>query len=240
VRFRKALGDTKTIMKKRNIVLLILLLLAIDQAIKIYVKTHFYYGEECYVFGQNWFRLHFLENPGMAWGLKFGEGYLAKVVLILFRLAAIVWGTFYIKKMISKGYAKIFIICAAFIYAGALGNLIDGAFFGIIFEKSDPALQNIAKIFPSGGGYSGFLNGNVVDMWFFPIIDTRLPDWLPQWGGNKFTFFDPVFNTADVWISTGVISLLIFQNKRRKDLKISNKKKSKYIEGNGTVLNNDQ
>ena len=153
-------------MNKSSVALLILLLLAIDQAIKIYVKTHFYYGEEYYVFGLDWFRLHFLENPGMAWGFKFGEGYLDKFVLILFRLVAVIWGTFYIKKMIRKGYAKVFIICAAFIYAGALGNLIDGAFYGLIFEKSDPALRNIAEIFPSGAGYAGFLNGNVVDMWW--------------------------------------------------------------------------
>ena len=220
VQHQKVSNGNKPMMKKRTIILLILLLLAIDQTIKIYVKTNFYYGEEYYVFGQDWFRLHFLENSGMAWGFKFGDGYLAKVVLILFRLAAIIWGTFYINKMIKKGYAKFFLISAAFIYAGALGNLIDGAFYGMIFEKSDPALQNIAEIFPPGGGYSGFLNGNVVDMWLFPIIDTRLPEWLPFWGGEHFTFFDPVFNTADVWISTGVLLLLVFHKKYHKTKKL--------------------
>ena len=117
--------------------------------------------------------------------------------------------------------------------------LIDGAFYGLIFEKSDPAVQNVAEIFPSGGGYAGFLNGNVVDMWFLPIIDTRLPEWMPFWGGNQFTFFDPVFNTADVWISTGVILLLIFQSQQKKDQKISENKKLKYTEGNRKIINND-
>jgi signal peptidase II len=113
----KTLGKNKEFMNKSSVALLILLLLVIDQAIKIYVKTHFYYGEEYFVFGLDWFRLHFLENAGMAWGFKFGEGYLAKFVLILFRFVAVIWGTFYIKKMIREGYAKVFIICAAFIYA---------------------------------------------------------------------------------------------------------------------------
>ena len=198
-------------MKGKNVVLIILMLLLVDQSIKFYVKTNFYYGQEYLVFGLDWFRLHFLENPGMAWGWKFGDGYIAKLILVLFRFFAVIWGAFYIKKMLSKNYSKAIIICSAFIYAGALGNLIDGAFYGLIFEKSDPALRNIAEIFSSGGGYAGFLNGNVVDMWYFPIVNTTLPEWLPFWNGQQFTFFDPVFNTADIWITTGVGGLLIFQ-----------------------------
>ncbi len=200
-------------MKGKNVVLIILMLLLVDQSIKFYIKTNFYYGQEYLVFGLDWFRLHFLENPGMAWGWKFGDGYIAKSILVLFRFFAVIWGAFYIKKMLTKNYSKAIIICAAFIYAGALGNLIDGAFYGLIFEKSDLTLKNIAEIFPSGGGYSGFLNGNVVDMWYLPIVNTKLPEWLPIWNGQQFTFFDPVFNTADVWITTGVGGLLIFQKK---------------------------
>jgi signal peptidase II len=200
-------------MKSKHVVLLILLLLIIDQAIKVYIKTNFYYGEEHKVFGLSWFRLHFLENPGMAWGWKLGEGDVAKLALTLFRLVAVVWGTFYIKKIIKQQYHKGFIVCVAFIYAGALGNLIDSLFYGLIFEKSDPALQNIARAFQPVGGYAGLFYGHVVDMWYFPIINTTWPGWLPVWGGKPFEFFAPVFNTADVWVSTGVIALLIFQKR---------------------------
>lgn len=201
------------LMKGRTVFLLIFILVMIDQVIKVYIKTHFYYGEEIGVLGLSWFRLHFLENPGMAWGLKLGKGDIAKVALTLFRLAAVIWGTFYLQKIIRKKYPSGFITCVAFIYAGALGNLIDSLFYGLIFEKSDPELMNIAKVFPPGGGYAGFMYGHVVDMWYFPIIQTTLPDWLPIWGGKPFEFFAPVFNTADVWVSAGVIAILIFQRR---------------------------
>lgn len=200
-------------MKGRKVALLILLLLFIDQGIKIYIKTHFYCGEEHKVFGLNWFRFHFLENPGMAWGWKLGQGDVAKLALTSFRLGAVVWGSFYIAKIIRRKYHPGFIISVAFIYAGALGNLIDSLFYGLIFEKSDPITQNIAQAFSTNSGYAGLMYGHVVDMWYFPIIDTKLPEWIPFWSGNNFEFFSPVFNTADVWVSTGVIAILIFQRR---------------------------
>ncbi len=200
-------------MKPKQVVLFILLLILIDQAIKFYIKTHYYYNEEHKVFGLNWFRLHFLENEGLAWGWKLGEGDIAKVALTMFRLAAVIWGSFYLKKIMRQHYHNGFIICVALIYAGALGNLIDSLFYGLIFEESNSALQNIAGAFQPGGGYAGLMFGRVVDMWYFPLIDTKLPLWLPVWGGRNFEFFQPVFNTADVWVSTGVITLLVFQKR---------------------------
>lgn len=200
-------------LKGRNVALLIFLLIFIDQAIKIYIKTHFYYDEEHKVLGLNWFRLHFLENPGMAWGWKLGKGDIGKLALTLFRLAAVTWGYFYIRKIIRRKYHAGFIICTSLVYAGAFGNLIDSLFYGLIYEKSDPVTQNVASAFTSESGYAGFMLGHVVDMWHFPIIKTTLPSWLPIWGGDYFEFFSPVFNTADVWVSTGVIVLLIFQKR---------------------------
>lgn len=192
---------------------MILALLFIDQAIKVYIKTNFYYGEEHKVVGLNWFRLHFLENPGMAWGWQLGKGDVAKVALTLFRFAAVVWGAFYISKIIKQKRHPGFIISVAFIYAGAFGNLIDCLFYGLIFEKSDPELLNIARAFPPGGGYAGLMYGDVVDMWYLPIVNTTLPDWFPIRGGKPFEFFAPVFNTADVWVSSGVIAILVFQKR---------------------------
>ena len=196
-------------MKHRTVFLLILLLLLIDQAVKIYIKTQFYYGEEIKVF--DWFRIHFIENPGMAWGLKLGEGDAGKLALTLFRLAAVTWGFFYLRKIIGRKDHPGFIVSVSFIYAGAFGNLIDSLFYGLIFEQSNPAIQNVARAFPPGGGYAGFMFGRVVDMLYFPIANIKLPGWFPIWGGDDFEFFSPVFNLADVWVSVGVISLLIFQ-----------------------------
>lgn len=188
--------------KGRNAVLFILLLLFIDQSIKIYIKTNYYYGEELSVFGLHWFRLHFLENPGMAWGLKLGNGDAGKLTLTLLRLVAVIWGSFYISGIIRKQYHPGLITCVAFIYTGALGNLIDSLFYGIIFQESDPNLKNIAVAFPADGGYAGLMYGRVVDMLYFPIIHSKLPQWIPIWGGKDFEFFSPVFNIADVWVST--------------------------------------
>lgn len=198
-------------MKGKTTVLFILILLLIDQSIKVYIKTHFYYGEEVRVF--DWFRIHFIENPGMAWGLKLGKGDAGKLALTLFRLAAVIWGFFYLRKIIREKYHSGFIISACFVYAGAFGNLIDSLFYGLVFEKSDPALQNIAQAFTPESGYAGLGFGHVVDMWYFPMVRTMLPQWVPIWGGDYFEFFSPVFNTADVWVSAGVISILGFQKR---------------------------
>lgn len=212
-------------MKKKSVFLIIFLIVFADQALKIFIKTHYHIGESNLIFG-HWFQLYFIENEGMAYGWKFG-GEFGKMVLTLFRLAAVIFGVFYIRKIIEKRYHPGFIICVALIFAGALGNLIDSMFYGLIFENSSPYLYNIARIFPAHG-YAGFLHGKVVDMLYFPIIHTRLPAWLPFWGGSEFDFFSPIFNLADASISVGIIAIFIFQKKffksQNKQLEIETKK----------------
>ncbi len=199
-------------MKARQIILIILGIIFADQALKFYIKLNYFQGEEHLMVGQ-WFRLHFVENEGMAWGWKFGGGF-GKIALTLFRLVAVIWGTFLLRDFIKKQYHKGFIICAAMIYAGALGNLIDSLFYGLIFEQSNPFSQNIARFLPPGGGYANFLHGKVVDMLYFPIVrNAHFPAWVPFWGGDDLEFFRPVFNIADASISCGVIVILLFQNK---------------------------
>jgi len=198
--------------KAKQIIFLILAILLIDQGSKFYIKLNYYTGEEHNVFG-TWFRLHFVENEGMAWGWKFG-GEFGKIALTLFRLAAVIWGSFLIRNFIRQKQHKGFLIRAALIYAGALGNLIDSLFYGLIFEASNPFTQNVATFLPAGGGYAGLFHGKVVDMLYFPIItNSHYPSWIPIVGGEEFEFFRPVFNVADMAISTGVIAILIFQNK---------------------------
>jgi signal peptidase II len=209
--------------KGKQLILLVLLILLADQALKFYIKLNYYAGEE-HVMVDHWFRLHFVENEGMAWGWKFG-GDLGKIALTLFRLVAVIWGSFLIRDFIKKKYSNGFLICAALIYAGALGNLIDSLFYGVIFEQSNPITQNVARLFPPEGGYASLLHGKVVDMLYFPIItNAHFPSWVPVWGGQEFEFFRPVFNLADASISTGVIVLLLFQNRlmKRAEEKISN------------------
>ena len=197
-------------MKKRSVFFIIFGIVLADQLLKIYIKTHFHAGESHQVLG-NWFQLYFIENEGMAYGWKFG-GELGKMALTLFRLVAVIYGVFYIKKIVQKKYSNGFIICVALIFAGALGNLIDSMFYGLIFESSSMDAYQIAKIFPEHG-YAGFLHGNVVDMLYFPIIHAKLPTWIPVWGGTYFDFFSPIFNLADASISTGIIAILVFQKR---------------------------
>jgi signal peptidase II len=206
--------------KGRTIAIIILAIIFADQALKFYIKLNYAggMGQETKVIG-NWFILHFVENEGMAWGWKFGGGF-GKIALTLFRLAAVIWGTFLIKDFIKKGYHKGFIVCAGLIYAGALGNLIDSMFYGLIFDTSydsethPEVLGVVAKAF-TGTHYGSFLHGKVVDMLYFPLIEIKqMPSWVPFWGGERdFIFFRPVFNIADASISVGVITILIFQNK---------------------------
>lgn len=206
-------------MKLRSVVILIALVILADQALKIWIKTSHPTGEVLRVFGADWFRLHFIENPGMAWGWKFGNE-TGKMILTLFRLAAVIFGTWYLGKIVRQKYSRGFIICAGLIYAGALGNLIDSMFYGMIFDKGlhyEPALNDyisysgIAQF--SGIGYSSFLHGSVVDMLYFPIIKSHYPAWVPGLGGEEFEFFSPIFNIADASISIGVITLLVFQKR---------------------------
>ncbi|HTQ66982.1 MAG TPA: lipoprotein signal peptidase [Puia sp.] len=210
-------------MKARHVFFVVLLVIVADQALKIWVKTHmplshswdaFYhtpvspYDNGIKVLGHK-FQIYFVENEGMAWGWKFG-GTFGKMTLTLFRFTAVVFGIFYLRNIIQKKYHKGFIVCAALIFAGALGNLIDSLFYGLIFEES--TFDHVARIFPAKG-YASFLHGRVVDMLYFPLIRTHYPQWLPFVGGDEFEFFSPVFNIADASISVGVIAILIFQKK---------------------------
>jgi signal peptidase II len=211
--------------KGRNIVLLVLLILFIDQALKFWVKTHMPLSNDNFgqyqtmltpydhgvrPFGGSWFQVYFVENSGMAWGWELG-GSWGKMTLTLFRLVAVIAGVFIIRNFIQKKYHRGFIICATLIFAGALGNLIDSMFYGLIFDES--TLYHVARLFPPKG-YAGFLHGKVVDMLYFPVIkDKLLPNWIPFMGGERFTFFSPVFNIADASISTGVIAILVFQRR---------------------------
>lgn len=189
-------------------ILLIFLILLVDQTIKLWIKTHMMIGDEFPVFG-NWFIIHFTENNGMAFGMEFW-GKLGKLFLSLFRVVAIIAIGYYIYKLIKQNANTGLVLGISAILAGAFGNLIDSAFYGLVFNDS---FTEIAKAFPNGGGYSTFLYGRVVDMLYFPIINTTYPDWFPWFGGQPLIFFRPVFNIADSAITSGVLYLLIFQRK---------------------------
>lgn len=182
----------------------ILLLLFLDQASKIWVKTHMQLHESLEIF--SWFQLYFTENPGMAFGMEF----LNKLVLSVFRIAAVVAIAYYLIRLVRRNYSFGFIACVALVFAGALGNIIDSVFYGVIFDHS---YGQIATFMPAGGGYASLLHGKVVDMLYFPLIRTTLPDWLPIWGGEEFIFFRPIFNLADSSICVGGALLLLFYHR---------------------------
>ncbi|MDR0691831.1 MAG: lipoprotein signal peptidase [Prevotellaceae bacterium] len=187
-------------------VIVIFAILAIDQVVKIWIKTHMALHESIPVFG-NWFSIYFTENPGMAFGLKFG-GEVGKIFLTVFRIALVALIGVYISRLIKRGAPLGVMVGIALIFAGAVGNIIDSLFYGLLFSGSE---GQVATLFPAGGGYAPFLQGKVVDMLYFPIIETTFPTWLPVWGGEEFIFFRPIFNIADSAITTGVIYLLLFK-----------------------------
>ncbi len=166
-------------------------------------------GEDFNVLG-NWFIIHFIENEGMAFGFKFAGDY-GKLALSIFRIGAISALGYYLYLLIKRNENKIFIISITMIFAGAIGNMIDSAIYGLIYSSS--TYYNVASFMPEGGGYAPFLYGKVVDMFYFPIIQGNYPEWLPFFGGNNFIFFRPVFNIADSAITIGVFMLLISQRK---------------------------
>jgi signal peptidase II len=187
--------------------ILIFLILAADQALKFWIKLNMTIGQEIHVF-DDWFIIHFTENEGMAFGLSFG-GEFGKLALSLFRIVAIVAIGWYLNDLIKKKAATGLVISISLILAGAIGNILDSAFYGMIFSFS--SYHTLAQLFPEAGGYSTFLHGKVVDMLYFPVIEGHYPEWVPFWGGNDFIFFRPVFNIADSSITIGVFLLIIFQ-----------------------------
>lgn len=186
--------------------LLILIILVIDQVSKIYIKTNFMLGEEVNMLG--WFRILFVENDGMAWGAKIPGSY-GKILLTSFRIVAIVLIGYWLWDSIRKKSPKVLILSVSLILAGAIGNIIDSVFYGVIFDNS---LGQVATLFAEEP-YGELLKGKVVDMLYFPLYNSTLPNWIPIWGGDRFVFFEPVFNIADTAISTGFGILLVFNKK---------------------------
>lgn len=196
--------------KSSKVVLLVLLVLLIDQVVKIWIKTHMWIGEEIEIFGLDWARIHFVENNGMAFGLTFGGAY-GKLLLSLFRVVAIGFLIYLIRSFIKAGVKWGVLAGFALILAGAIGNMLDSAFYGLIFSASAPHPGGVAYFLPAEGGYAGFLHGRVVDMFYFPMFRGYWPDGLPFIGGRPYRFFKPVFNVADMGITFGVLNILIFQ-----------------------------
>jgi signal peptidase II len=226
----------------RRALFIILLVILVDQAVKVYVKTHFYYQEEIPVFGEGGHKafIHFTENNGMAFGMEFGNNdpnnpdatkgtNWGKLFLSIFRILAVAGIGWYLWDLIKKGAHKGLIAAIAFVFAGALGNIIDSCFYGLIFSDSEHTLE-VAQLFPPGGGYAGFLHGKVVDMFYFPLYEGHFPGWFPKWGGEPFTFFSPVFNIADSSITVGVFMIIIFQKR------FFGKKKEDVLETTATAV----
>ncbi len=201
-------------MSLKKSIFLIIIILLIDQISKIYIKTHFKLQENVEVF--NWFQIYFIENDGMAWGTKISDfvSFIsernAKVALTLFRVLAIFGIGYWLYDATKKKASRILILAISLIFAGALGNIIDSVFYGVLFDDS---FNQVATFLPEAGGYDSLLHGRVVDMLYFPLFEIDLPKWFPINAGKRFNFFEPVFNIADMAISTGFIMLIVFNKK---------------------------
>jgi len=193
----------------RKSVLTVFIVLLLDQALKFWIKSNMLLYQDIVVFN-DWFIIKFIENNGMAFGINLPGDY-GKILLTLFRMIAAIGIIYYLKILIRQKSPSGLIITISLILAGAIGNIIDSAFYGMIFSESTPYSK--AVLFPEGGGYSSFLHGKVVDMFYFPVIRNTWPAWIPFKGGHSFEFFRPIFNIADSAITIGVISILIFQKR---------------------------
>jgi len=194
--------DIKKLPKGATAIIVIFLVILADQALKIWVKTNMYLYESIEI--TSWFKICFVENNGMAFGIEV----IGKLFLSVFRIIAVFFIAYYLFLLAKKNYNHSYIACIALIFAGAFGNIIDSVFYGEIFTESTP--YHIASLVPVGEGYSSWLHGKVVDMFYFPIINTTFPSWMPLVGGEPFIFFSPIFNIADTAISVGIVLLLIF------------------------------
>jgi len=219
--------DRGGFVKARNLAFLIVFgVLLIDQVLKVWIKLNMYLGQE-YVVAGNWFIIHFTENNGMAFGWQFAGDY-GKIILTLVRIIAVSLITYYLFNLFKQKAHKGLVVSISLILAGALGNIIDSAFYGVIFSESGNFLNpDLAVLFPDGGGYATLLHGRVVDMFYFPIIQGYYPTWSPIRPGQEFIFFRPVFNIADSAITCGVIILLVFQ------------KRFFHIDNRKTIYDND-
>ncbi len=197
-------------MKKTGwVIATIFIVVILDQLLKFHIKMNYPIGGGFKIMGLDWARIHFVENEGMAFGLSFG-GVIGKYILSIFRICMVGFLIYLLGTLIRQKTSLGLQLSFALIIAGAIGNILDSAFFGLIFSNSSYHQGNIAELFPAAGGYAGFLQGRVVDMFYFPMINSSYPDWFPFIGGDSFSFFRPVFNIADSAISIGVALILLF------------------------------
>ncbi len=200
---------------RNKLYIFIACLLVLDQVVKIWIKTHMMVGDEFNVFGE-WFRIHFVENNGMAFGMGAENGKAGKILLSVFRIGAVGAIGWYISRLVREKAPAGVLFSFALIFCGAVGNILDSMFYGIIFNDSN---MQVASFLPEGGGYASFLQGKVVDMLYFPLYSGYLPDWVPLWGNEYFEFFRPVFNLADSYITIGVLLLILFYRNFFRDKK---------------------